>query len=244
LKSYKKLVTRVFIFVFLNKILVRKMKWKLLVAVAVVLAVLGFLFFTEEGRKYAISLGSLTRSFTSTVGNFVGSFVKISSGNGFGLELNLNKEAIYGQSFSFSNSGFEASGRILSLKIDGKTWEIGEKVKVELVGNGKISIGNDGRLALNVDTNLLKLDSWKTSNVKVEMEMIPDNLLMNNAKADLINTTSASGNVNKKLDEIEVKVDLNKANLEVENFFGTIELKDKLKLSGTATNIEINGKKI
>jgi TATA-box binding protein (TBP) (component of TFIID and TFIIIB) len=91
---------------------------------------------------------------------------------------------------------------------------------------------------------LLKLDSWKTSNVKVEMEMIPDSLLMNNAKADLINTTSASGNVNKKLDEIEVKVDLNKANLEVENFFGTIELKDKLKLSGTATNIEINGKKI
>jgi hypothetical protein len=108
------------------------MKWKLLVAVAVVLAFLGLLFFTEQGRRYAISLGSLTRGFASTVGNFIGSFVKVPSGNEFGLELNLNKEAIYGQSFSFSNAGFEASGRISSLKIDGKTWEIGEKVKVEV----------------------------------------------------------------------------------------------------------------
>jgi len=220
------------------------MKWKLLVAVAVVLAFLGLLFFTEQGRRYAISLGSSTRSFTSTVGNFIGSFVKVPSGNEFSFELNLNKEAIYGQSFSFSNAGFEASGRISSLKIDGKTWEIGEKVKVELVGSGEISIGNDGKLSLKSDTNLLKLDSWKTSNVKVEMEMIPESFSMNNAKADLINTTQASGNANKKLDDIEVKVEFDKANLKVENFLGTIELKEKLKLSGTATNIEINGKKI
>jgi hypothetical protein len=170
--------------------------------------------------------------------------VKVPSGNEFSFELNLNKEAIYGQSFSFSNAGFEASGRISSLKIDGKTWEIGEKVKVELVGSGEISIGNDGKLSLKSDTNLLKLDSWKTSNVKVEMEIIAENFSMNNAKADLINTTQASGNANKKLDDIEVKVEFDKANLKVENFLGTIELKEKLKLSGTATNIEINGKKI
>jgi len=219
------------------------MKWKLLVGVATVLVILGLLFFTEQGRKYAITLGSLTRSLTSNVGNFIGSFVKV-SGKEFSLELNLNKEAIHGQSFSFSNAGFEVWGKILSLKIDGKTWETSEKIKIELIGSGEISVGNDGKLKLKADANLLKFDSWKTSDVKVELEIMPENFLMNNAKADLINMTSASGNATKKIEEIELKVDFERANLKVENFFGTIEVKEKLRLVGTATSLEINGKKI
>jgi hypothetical protein len=219
------------------------MKWKLMVAVAVVLVILGLLFFTEQGRRYAIALGSLTRGLTSTLGNFIGSFVKIPLGKEFSFELNLNKEAIFGQSFSFSNAGFEALGKILSLKIDGKTWEGGEKVKIELVGSGEISVEN-GKLRLKGDVNLFKFDSWKTSDVKVEIEIVPESFSINNAKTGLINLTQASGNATKKLEDIELKVEFDKANLKVENFFGTIEFKENLKLTGTATNIEINGKRI
>jgi hypothetical protein len=218
------------------------MKWKLLVAIFVVFAILGLLFFTEQGKKYAISLGSLTRSLITPVGNFIGSFLKIPLEKEFNLELNLNREAIYGQTFSFS--GFEASGKILSLKMDGKTWEIGENVKIGLAGEGEISIGNDGMLKLKANANLLQFDSLKTNNVKIEMEMIPENFSVNDAKADLLNMSSASGNASKKLGDIEVKVDFEKANLEIENFLGKIEFEENLRLVGTANNMEINRKRI
>jgi len=218
------------------------MKWKLLVAATLVLIILGLLFFTEEGRKYAISLGSLTRSFTNTLGNFISSMVKVSE-KGFNLELNLNKQAVYGQNFSFADT-FEAFGRILSLNIDGKTWEIGEEVKVEILGSGEISVGNDGKVRVKADASMLKLNSWKTSSVEVKMEMLPESFSVNSTKADLMSMSSVTGNGSKKIEDFELKFDFEKANLKIEKFSGKIEFKEKLKIIGNATNLEINGKKI
>ncbi|MEM5879429.1 MAG: hypothetical protein QXU74_02975 [Candidatus Aenigmatarchaeota archaeon] len=219
------------------------MRWKLLAAVAVILAITGLLLFTEQGRKYAVSLGSMTRGLTSTLGNFVASFVKAPSGQEFNFELDLNREAIYGQSFSFSDAEFKTSCQILSLKIDGKNWEVGDKVKLEMVGSGEISVGSDGKVSLKADASLIKFDSWKTNNVKIEMEMLPGSFSMNNAKSSLINIT-ASGKASKQLEDIELKADFNQANLKLEGFRGSVNFEDRLRLTGTAANLEINGKKI
>ncbi|MEM5772677.1 MAG: hypothetical protein QXL86_00390 [Candidatus Aenigmatarchaeota archaeon] len=220
------------------------MKWKLLGIVAVILTLLGVLLFTEQGRKYAIVLGSMTRSFTNLLGNFLGSIVRTSSTQEFEFEMSTNKEAVYGQSFSFTGTRFKALGPILTLSIDGKNWEIGEKSEVELIGNGEVLIGSDGKLSLKADASLFKLGSLKTNEVKIEIEMIPENFSLTNAKVSLINMTSASGYVKKKMENIELKADFNKASLKIENFFGAIEFKEEAWLSGIATNIEVNGKKI
>jgi uncharacterized protein YjeT (DUF2065 family) len=218
------------------------MKWKLLVAVALVLVVLGLLFFTEQGRKYATSLGSLARGLVNTLGSFVGSMVKV-PGKKFNIEMNLNKEALYGQNFSFSDK-FEAFGKILSLSLDGKTWEIGEDVKLELTGTGEASIGNDGKVRLKAEAKSLNLNSWKTSDVKIETELLPKNFLANNVKADLLSMSSVTGNVSKKIEDVELKIDLNGANLKIEGFLGTIEFNVKSRFVGSANNLEINGKKV
>jgi hypothetical protein len=220
------------------------MKWKLLVAVAIVLAILGLLVFTEKGRQYATFIGSVTRSFASVLGNFVGSYVKISPSENFDLELVMNKEAIYGQSFSFSDASFKASCQILKLKIDGKDWEGGEKTEIELTGNGEILVGNEGRVSLKGDAKSLKFDVWKTSDVKVEAEILPESFSLSNVKEDLINVSSVTGNAKKKLEGIEVNVNFALANLKIGGFSGLVEWENQTKLTGTVTNFEINGKKI
>ncbi|MEM5766158.1 MAG: hypothetical protein QW423_00770 [Candidatus Aenigmatarchaeota archaeon] len=220
------------------------MKLKILAVIVVVLATTGFLLFTEQGKKYAITLGDMTRGLANLAGNFVGSFIKISNKEEFIFDLESNKEAIYGQSFSFSNASFKSSCRILNLIIDGRAWEASEKVKIEMEGRGEISIGKDGKLILKADTNLIKLDSWKTKNVKVEMEVLPENFSLDNAGARLVNITSASGTVNKQMDDIKVKVDFSQADIKLEGFYGSIEFGEKLRLAGIATNIEVKGNKI
>ncbi|MEM5869663.1 MAG: hypothetical protein QXR09_00640 [Candidatus Aenigmatarchaeota archaeon] len=221
------------------------MKWRLLVITAIILAITGLLLFTEQGRKYAISLGSMTRGLVSTLGNFVGSLMKSGLAKEFSAELELNKEAIYGQKFQFSGAELKASGQILSMKIDGKNWEVSEKIKFEIVGSGEISFKNDGKLNLKADASLAKFNSWKTSDIKIEIEMSPESFSMDNAKCDFIKINSASGKVKKQLEDMELTVNFTQANLKLEGFQGNIIFdNEELKLKGTATNLEINGKKI
>ncbi|MEM5829550.1 MAG: hypothetical protein QW040_02525 [Candidatus Aenigmatarchaeota archaeon] len=220
------------------------MKFKHLVAIAVILTATGFLLFTEQGKKYAISLGGMTRNLTSMVGGFLASFIKIPPKGEFNFELELNKEAAYKQSFSFSNAGFECSCRILNLIIDGKIWEVGDKIRIEMVGDGEVLIGNEGKLILKADASSIKFDSWKTSKVKVEIEMIPENFFLSNAKAKLLNMTSVSGTMSKEMEDLKIKVDFEQANLKLEGFNGSVKFEEKLRLEGTATDIEINGKRV
>jgi hypothetical protein len=220
------------------------MKWKLLVAFACLLTILGFLMFTEQGRRYAIFIGSGTRSFTKTMGNFVGSFIKIHQSEKFDFSLLANKEALHGQIFSFFDANFKSSCQILSLKIDGKTWESGKKTEIELQGNGEISIREDGSVSLKADAKSLIFDEWKTSDVKIEAEVLPTKFSLSRGEEKLINMTFTSGNVKKKIGDIEVFVNFTSASLKIEDFSGSIEWEDQTKLAGTASKIEINGKNI
>lgn len=220
------------------------MRWKLLGIAAILLLLVGGLLFTEQGRRYAIAIGSMTRGFANLLGNFLASIGKTPSGQEFEFEMKVNKEAMYGQSFSFSEANFKAFGSITTLNIDGKNWEISEKSEIEVVGKGEISVEDKGKIKLKADASLFRLGFMKTSGVKVEMEIVPESFSLNNSRIALINMNSASGYAKKKMENLELKADFNKANLKIENFVGSIEVEENIKIFGVTTNIEIDGKKI
>jgi len=215
------------------------MNWKALVAVVVVLAILGFLAMTEQGRQYATFLGK-------GVGSIVGSVLKVYPTESFNFELKLNKEDIYGQSFSLSGSGLTISGQGNSIKMDNKVWTLASGgIDMEMSGDGSFVLTVDGKASLNINAKTLRFGDISASDVKVEAELAPTAFSLSNVKNDKIVLSSVSGTVSKLFDSTTVTADFTKSNLEIDNFSGSVYLENQtVTLSGTATGITINGKNI
>lgn len=220
------------------------MNWKVLLVVVVAFSLLGFFGFTQEGRKYSEIIKNSLGGFTKILGSFVATFSKSKPSSVFEFELLSEKEAILGQTFSFSGSKISSTCRILNLKIDGKTWEISDKINLSLEGKGSLNFDVSGRVKLNVEASQFKLDSFKTSEAKVEMELLPEKIYLSNISQELINLTLVTGSVLKRSEGLMISANFTKASLLIENFLGSIELGERLKIYGTASEIDINGKKI
>jgi len=209
------------------------MNWKILVAVAVILGTLGLLSLTEQGRQYAIFLGK-------GVGGLIGSVLKFSPGKTFNFDLTANKEAFYGQEFPLPDSIVSISGYGSEAKIGGKVWNLSsEKFEMEMTGSGDFALTADGKVSLNVDAKTFSFDGKKTTDVKVEVELVPAEFSLTNARKDVVNITSASGTLIKSIGESVVTSTFTKASLQIDEFSGLVELKNQtIKLVGTATDIK------
>ena len=210
-----------------------------MVAVVVVLAALGLLALTEQGRQYAAFLGK-------GLGSLVGSVLKAYPGKTFNFELTVDEKAAYGQAFSMSNSNLVVSGRGSAIKIDDKTWNLGDKeVEIKATGSGDIAFTADGKIELKMDTKTFQIDGRSTNDVKVEVMIVPTAFSLDNIKKDMINITSATGTMLKSFDSTAITANFEKSNLQIDNFSGMLELKNQTTtLSGTAANIQIDGRNV
>ncbi|MEM5853257.1 MAG: hypothetical protein QXS37_01035 [Candidatus Aenigmatarchaeota archaeon] len=218
------------------------MKWKLLLAVAIALAFLGLLIFTEQGREYTTLIGNSVRGGVDTLSNLVGNFIKV-GGENFELQLSLDRNAIYGQTFSLSNTNLLASGDIIFLKIDDKIWEVSRRVEIEMVCDGNIVIEKNGKFSIKGKAKNFRIDDFKVDDVKFEVEIFPVEISFG-GKSRLLNMTSVSGTLSKKVGNVEFTANLYQDNLRITDFSGTIEISEKTKMGGNASSLEINGNKV
>jgi len=220
------------------------MNWKALVAAVVVLAVVGLMALTEVGREYATLLGKGAGSLIGYISkNFL---VKLYPANPFNFELTANGEALYGQTFSLSNSNLTISGQSPSISMDGRVLNLNAgNVEIEMSGDGEFVFTTEGRVRLNVNAKVFRFNDMSTSDVRVETEIIPTAFAFNNVKKDLINVTSASGVVTETFDSTVKSVTFTQKNLEIDMFSGAVQLANETtKLSGTATSIKVDGKSV
>lgn len=210
----------------------------------VIFSLVGFLWLTQAGRKFTQILINDLGVFAKTVGNFVSTFSKIKPSTAFEFELSVEKESVWGQSFSFSDSKFFSTCKLLSLKIDGKNWETSEKINISLEGRGSLDFDANDKAKLEAEATSLQFNNFKTSGVKVEMEFLPEKIYLSNVTQEVINFTSATGKVLKKSEGLIISANFTKGNLKIENFFGSLEIKENLTMYGVASKIEINGKGI
>lgn len=210
-----------------------------MLAVVVVIGILGLLALTEQGRTYAVFLGR-------GMGNLLGYVLKFQIGKSFNFESEINAEALYGQSFSLSDSSLKIYGSSSSMKIGGNVFTLSDGVvEMEMTGNGDFVFTSDGKVTLNLDAKTLQMNGISTNNVKVEGEVTPTAFSLEGVNKDSMNITSASGKVTRTFDSTTVTANFPKSNLLIDNFLGTVELVNQtIKLLGTATGIEVNGRSI
>ena len=209
------------------------MQWKILVAALIILGVVAVMAFTEPGKQY-----------TSFLSKYLGSFVVgILNPEKFQFELNANKEALYGQSFPFSDSTFTASGTYETVSIDGKVWKskASNELNVNFAGDGKIEFTQDGKLVITASTNSVDLNDFTLTNegnMNVNIEIAPSNFTLAKLVQSQIALSSTTGEVKKFVNNTVLTADFVKSNIAINNFNGTLQLaNDTISLTGYATSI-------
>ncbi|HKZ45512.1 MAG TPA: hypothetical protein VJ343_02295 [archaeon] len=196
------------------------MKWKVILAVIVILGIAGLLLATDVGQNYADFL-------RKSVGNFISVIIRRqSSGPMFGIELTANKDSLYGQTYNMANSTFEGSGFYQKIKVGDSdvTIKSGDDVDV-LIGNfnGVFEYTVDGMVKIAGSSNHIEINDLAYSSAKAnkfQLEMVPFTFTLSNVVQDKITLKMAYGEV--KTDRGQAPLEGSK--LDVNFFVGDLRL--------------------
>lgn len=221
------------------------MKFKLLLAVVVVILIVGVVFFTDTGRQYA----EIIKNKIVETGGFI-----FNSGpkKSFNIALQVdssNRRYFYGQKYDAASSSLKASSIYNSIKIDGGEEKTGDnRFDMEIRGfKGSFELTNIDTVKIVGEANYIKIGDYERSReqpYQIEIEAIvfgcspACSFTAESVTSNLV-FPSLTGDVTKlksdgSVDQIKYLVD---EKLEVEGFMGNFEFKDSIKLIGNATQV-------
>ncbi|MEM5793811.1 MAG: hypothetical protein QXS48_03900 [Candidatus Aenigmatarchaeota archaeon] len=222
------------------------MKLKAVIAVIIIIAIVGLLFFTDSGKKTIEFIGG---KFSETASFIFGP--KNTKTFRMVLEVSLeNKKSFYEKSFSLKNSNFTAYSIYNFISVDGGIEKISGNKRVELELrdlNGKLEVSSVGTLRISGEANYIRVGDYERSRDKpyqIEIEALPFDcspacsFKAENLNADL-SFSVISGEVKKlrsdgSVDQIKY---LKEESLIIQGFKGSFELGKSLILSGEAVQV-------
>jgi len=214
------------------------MRWKALLAVLLILAIAGLLFFTNSGQYYM-------NFFKIRVGQFVSGIFGPTSGKTFSIILTASKEQFAGLNFKVSNSTLSISGDYKSIKIGDQIVDLKNKKTVDLsmsYFNGNIEFTAEGNAKISAEPNSFELNDLKYFSekpMKVEMIIEPTKFLLTNLSMDKISFSPITGDIQRVNDSKVDSISLKNEKLEISNFAGLIKSSDgKLTLQGIASAVK------
>jgi len=212
-------------------------KFKLVLGVIITLAIVGLIFFTDIGQPVGDfitgQLGSVTSLITG--GN---------KGPAFGVNMKVNRDALYGQTFKISNSTISLTGVPSYVNLNLQTVSLKEYQVVNMViGNfkGNVVLNKDGSLSIVGETNYVEIDNFQFTSdkpKKIDMNIGSNSFSIDNFNSDKIVLSSASGSVDRIVDQ---KIDSASftGKVEMDNFAGGMRLTDTTaEFLGTATSVK------
>lgn len=226
------------------------MRLKLLLALFIIIAVLGLLTFSPQGRSFRERyldryLGPVTGFFKGITGRFIRQ-QPVSRTLDISLETNLN--ALSGQNFDLQdfNLGTELSydsvivgGQKISIK-DGSIIEfkaVGMSGTIQMLGNNKMKIIGDSSSA-EVNGIVFSPQSNK-GKIDFSLTGTPDSFSLDNIEKDSMTLSGISGILKFK---DWSPLDLENDNLDIQKFKGTITLEgDSLTITGKVEKASLNG---
>lgn len=221
------------------------MRWKGLLTVFVVVLLLTTIVLTDVGRKYA-------GYFTNLVGSFANTILKTPeyTGKTFAVTLTTNKENFFGQTYKVQNSTFIGSGNYLYIKVDGGTETVKDTTAVDVwVGSmdGNFEYTTEGTVRLAVSTNRIIINNVERTREKpynLETEIQPNEFVLTPVSLDKISFSAIDGSLRLGTKTI-VSIELNKANVDIYNFIGYLQLvDDTVTINGFAGKIVVNGEEV
>ncbi len=213
-----------------------KMKWKLLLAVLVILGIVTLLFITDTGVS---SLNFLKRK----VGDFVAVVFKWApGGKQFYIRLTTNRDTLYGQTYKISNATFEGSGTAKEVKIN-KATSLLNKVDVKIEGlKGSLEITDQDTVKVSGDAASVVLNNLPILNLNIYVEMVPSGFTLSQFSQEKITLPSVTGEI--KTEDGWTRP-LGVSNLEIYNFKGIVKLEgNQVVLIGLTSRFAVDGKEV
>jgi hypothetical protein len=213
------------------------MRWKLLLAVLVILGIAGLLFFWETGTGYLNFLKNKVGEFTSIIFKWVAP-----GGKQFSITLTADKEIFYGQKYKISNSTFEGSGAVKELKINSAVSTVTQaSIKIEAMKDS-FEITRQNSVKISADAASIVINAVQFLNTNVYVEMLPSSFLLSQFNQDKLMLYSVNGQV--KTEEGWVK-ELSNADIEIQNFKGSLKSDgDQAVLEGLTSKLVVDGKEV
>jgi hypothetical protein len=215
------------------------MRWKLALAVLLVVAIATLLFFSESSIPYLDFLKKKVGDFVDIV------FRWVPGGKQFFITLKSDKEIFYGQTYKISNSTFDGSGTVKELKINKAVVPLTQAdIKIEgMKGSFEITRQDSVKISADADRVFgIAINNLPILNLNIYVEMAPSTFSLSQFNQDKLTFSSVDGQV--KTEEGWTK-ELGNADVEIYGFKGSLKFEgDQVVLEGLTSKLVVDGKEV
>lgn len=214
-----------------------KMNWKAILAVVLVLAIIGFIFFSGIGNKYLPQLG---------LGSLVSLFPQQRPSSTFAFSLATTSTAFIGQDYKLVNASFDASGLYQSITAGSLylTSKQGNEITISLRNfNGDFQISAGGGVTLKGTATYAEFGDIAASadkTISIQLVMIPSNYTLSSLQENVMSFSGIDGSVQRGSGSNTDIVNLYNSSLTINYFAGSLmqQYNRTMILSGTAFSIK------
>jgi len=217
------------------------MKWKAVLAVLLVLAIIGVFLASDYGKSL---LGSYGGGLGDLTGGLTGIFQPKVNASGFSITLTASQDNFYGQDFKVSNTNVSVDGTYNFMTIGDQSYGYkgGNQIAVLIKDfSGDVQITSGGSITLSGTTDYVEIGDIISSSSKplnVKMEFVPTSASVDGLSLKTIHFNSITGSLTRTTTSGSTdSVTLSSTKLDVSDFVGSLSwAKDGVTLSGTATS--------
>jgi hypothetical protein len=215
------------------------MKWKTILILLIILAIIGILINTDLGQK-------VLNMFKSRFENVTSVLKEEEIRRIFPLTLTTQKESFFNKSFKISNSNFNAMGISQTINIgDILRRREGETVNLSIqIDEGMFNYTDIGNIRLIALSDNFRIDDYESvpgKKLNIEIEFVPFNFLLTNIVENELVFSSLSGESSIGGERGKLRLFSNDT-LEIWGFKGYMQLYENgtISLSGIGEKVLIN----
>lgn len=214
------------------------MRWKSVLAVLLLLAVLGVFFVSDFGRPYLGKWGEGLGGLGGLTG-FI--FQPKPTGEGFEIVVTTQKETFYLQKYRVSGTTIYVDGIYSFIRIGDQFFEAksGKSITMNVKEfDGDVEFTSGGSMKLIGSSSYIEIKDLIVSSdraMKVEIEIIPSKAVLSSFGQSRLTFASITGRLDRYVGESYDSITLSGGQLEIENFLGALKFDgNEATLTGTA----------
>ncbi len=210
--------------------------FKLILALVLIVGIIGLITYANAGQKFLQ---------TFKLGKFADVQTQV-TGSPFSISLTTTATALYGKSFSITDSPFSFEGICSIVKVGGLKIE-GEETRCSASGDsftGTFAYSTFGSIIFTGSANDVKVNANKYSSqtpIAVEFEVIPTGFSVAGISSNTISLIAPTGKIEKYGKDGSLKgiAYLSQSTLDINSLTASAQLeKGELKIIGTATSVK------
>lgn len=213
------------------------MKWKVVLAAVLILAIVGFFFFSGIGSQYTSQFG---------IGSLTGFLINQRPATAFQFSLSAPRESFFGQDYKLTNASLDADGLYQYINAGNLNLEskAGKNITIALRNfNGDFQISAGGGIVLKGTATYAEFGDISASpdkTLNIQMELLPTTYTLTSLQANAINFAGITGTLQRGTPDNPDQVNLSNSKLTINYFAGSLTQQNDgtTVLLGSASSIK------